>query len=288
MTFPTGVGLYLRALSKTKLGPPGVLAKKAADNGVSFVSILACWQDESDGKLRHMASNGDGGLIQEYVDAFANKGVSASIWGFPHAGQVDKYVERMVSVTEKVHGLTGWLHDPEVFFKWASSAQPAVTLRGQPEFSATAKPAGSKPARKAAAEKLMDASHAFLEPRGMDLGVTSYGMANYHPTFPWEEFASQPSWGSPQLYSVNAAQIDQGMDKWQAYGWKHLIPSVPAFGKNSGANMHTHLSHFIDADSPVHGFIVWDWSQVSREEWAILARWADWLKRGVCAVPPIG
>jgi len=286
--FPKGIGLYIRGLSRKKQGTPKAAAKKAADNGVSFVTIMSCWQDVHNGKERFLHSNGKTGtIIAEYAQAFADREIQVWIWGFPRAGGEDQYIERLNHVTGACGGTVhGWIHDPELFYKWNGRVRKTpANMRGQPEYTGEYTAPGSRPARrKRAAKKLIELTEEAVRVTSItSYGITSYGMAQYHKNFPWSEFGGY-GFGSPQLYSVDAKQIDWGIAKWRELGWSHIVPRVPLFGKNSGAKMHDHLSNFVDGTENISGLLFWSWRQASREEWKILARWAHWLEMGLCSL----
>jgi hypothetical protein len=285
---PEGIGIYIRGLNKKKQGTPKAAAKKAKDHGVSFVAIMACWQDEKNGKPRQLNSNGkDPALIQQYADAFLDAGIQPWLWGFPAAGREEQYIDRFAHVTEVCDNtIAGWIHDPELFYKWKrkSKAKADKTMRGQPEYTGKiVEPKGSPAYIKAGAHKLVRLSIDGIN-ESMGLAITSYGMAPGHKNFPWNAFGGV-GFGSPQLYSVGPKDIDRGIRAWRNHGWNTIIPSVPAFGKNSGAKMHDHLSNFVDGEENINGFIFWSWRQLQRDEWRVLARWSDWLCRGACALP---
>ena len=280
---PRGIGLYIRGLTPRKQGTPKQAAKKAKDNGITFVAIMSAWQDVHKGKERMLHSNGrDAELIKKYADAFAAQGIAVWIWGFPWGGREEAYVERMDHVTQVCDGVIhGWLHDPELGYKWkrgrrAKKIPPG--MRGQPEFTGGhVNPKGSRGARQKEAAKLVELSIDCLD-EDMGIGITSYGMAKGHPNFPWVEFGGV-GWGSPQLYSPGPRDVDRGIRMWRERGWNTLLPSLPTFGKNSGAKLHDHISNFVDGDENVDGFIFWSWRQTQRDEWRILARWAEYFQR---------
>lgn len=278
---PNGIGIYLRGLSQKKHGTPKQAAKKAKDNGVSFVAIMSIWQDKHNGKDRTLYSNGrDASIIAKYADAFANAGIEVWLWGFPAAGREEQYINRLVDVSTVCDdNIDGWIHDPELPYKWKSSRRSkSLGMRRQPEYTGKiVAPEGSPVHRKNGAERLVNLSLDALD-KSMGLGITSYGMAPGHRNFPWKEFGGV-GFGSPQLYSVGPKDIDRGIRAWRDHGWRTIIPSVPAFGKNSGAHMHDHLSNFVDGDEDINGFLFWSWRQIRRDEWRILARWADWFDR---------
>jgi len=157
-------------------------------------------------------------------------------------------------------------------------------MRGQPEFTGKVEePKGSPAFVKKSATNLVNLTLDILD-ESMGYGITSYGMAKGHPNFPWKEFGGC-GLGSPQLYSVGPKDVDRGIRMWRDYGWTHIIPSVPAFGKNSGDRMHSHLSNFVDGEENIAGFLIWSYRQLQRAEWKVVARWSEWLRRGACCLP---
>jgi hypothetical protein len=284
---PSGIGFYLRGLSKSKHGTPAQAAKKAKDHGVSFVAIMSLWQEYKNNKFRQMMSNGrDAEIIWRYADAFQAQEVDVWLWGFPWGGHEQAAVDRFQHVTEVCDGtIDGWLWDPELGYKWSSNKKQApVGMRGQPEYTSGVSATGVAAVRKKQARSLVNLSlDAMTE--SLNIGITSYGMAPGHRNFPWSEFGGV-GFGSPQLYSVGPKDIDRGISAWRKLGWSNIVPSVPTFGKNSGAHLHNHLSNFVDGEEYVNGFIFWSWRQThgSENEWNIIHRWSDWLERGVCNI----
>jgi hypothetical protein len=282
-----GIGIYMRGLGSKWHRSPAKAAKRAADHGVSFVAIMGCWQEWRKGKYRNVGQ--DSAKVARYADAFDAKGIRVWLWGYPWGGNEVQFTETMFE-TGKDSLIAGWVLDPELGYKW-KGRQRGVTMRGQPEAIRGAKPGGTKDERTAQAARLRGRTLDMLRSE-QGLCVTSYGMAKYHPTFPWKEF-SVVGIGSPQLYSVNAKQVDQGIAQWRALGWENIVPSVPAYGRNDGIHMHAHLSNFVDGNENIDGFIFWSWRQLSSRkgsagsgmsEWDVLARWSDWLKRGACVL----
>jgi hypothetical protein len=253
-----GTGIYLRGLSEGSYGTPKQAAKKAKDNGISFVAILAAWQYPD----KTIMSNGrDPSLIQKYADAFFTAGIDVWLWGYPWAGREHEYVDRLAQVSESCKVIQGWLHDPELGYKWTVSEKQKI-LKCATEL------------------KRLTQCYA-LDP--IEIGVTSYGMPKGQPNFPWSVFGSW-GFGSPQLYTVGPADVDRGIVQWREKGWKTILPSVPLYGVNSGAKLHDFLSSFVDGEEFIDGFIFWSWPQASDDEWRVMARWADWLQRGACTI----
>lgn len=195
LPYPTGIGIYLRAL-KPMSETPKQAAKIAKDNGVSFVAIYVVQQDISNGKPRTLTINQPAD-VQRYAEAFATAGVTPWIWGYPWAEREAEFVEKMSAATSG--NIVGWILDPELGYKWKGGG----TKAGQKEADLNAPaPTGTQAAQRKAAKLLVSKCLDTMTEKH-NIGVTSYGMASYHPPFPWAEFCV--GWGSPQLYEVEPA-----------------------------------------------------------------------------------
>jgi len=277
---PTGIGVYIRGITQARHGTPKQAAKKARDHGVSFVVIGIAWQDikKGTGAPYIMYSNGRSGeKIREYATAFKTAGIDVLLWGFPRGGGEEEFVARFRRVTDVCDGtVSGWEFDPEVRYKWATQARPSNdrTMRGQTEYAKGVTISGRMLDRLDQAGKLCDVALDAMD-ESLTIGTTSYGIALGHPNFPWQIFGGF-GWGSPQLYSVGPVDVTNGVESWRACGWEHIVPSVPLFGKNSGAKLDTHLHRFDECN--VSGFIFWSWCQGDKSEWRTIAQWAERLK----------
>jgi hypothetical protein len=64
------------------------------------------------------------------------------------------------------------------------------------------------------------------------------------------------------------------LNRWKKAGWKEFIPSVPAFGANSGPNLIPYLDKIKkEADAleiPITGWIFWSYRQLNNFEWRII------------------
>jgi hypothetical protein len=283
MSEPTGIGFYIRSLSERVHGTPKQAAKKARDHGVSFVAIMTMWQEYKKGKFVQYLSNGKSGeRIKAYAEAFTAAWIDVYLWGFPWGGHEEAFVQRFLDVTDLCGDcIKGWLYDPELGYKW-STKRPAkdAGMRKQPEYTKGVLPIGNRIVRKKQAKKLVELSTSLdVEDLVGTLGITSYGMAQYHRNFPWTEFGVLNDFGSPQYYTVGPEQIDKGIDKWKFYGWDHIVVSAPTFGKNDGPKLHDYLSNFVDCGEDVHGIILWSWRQTSRDEWRIVNRMSNWFEK---------
>lgn len=287
-----GTGLYIRGLNRKKHGTPKQAAKKAADHGLSHVAIMSDWQDYRKGKFTHLRGNMRANRWVAYAKAFKDAGIDVGLWFYPWAGHEERLLEGLDGALK--FGLVDYLlPDPELGFKWKSKGrgQNALgTMRGgQKEAISGVLPNGTKKNRQARATILMrglqELSHKHKLLHGV--GLTSYGIAKYHRTLPWHELLEGADWLSPQLYTASAKMVDRGIEQWReladdADQLLPMIPSIGTFGEKSGNKMHDHLSTFVDGTEGVDGFIGWSWRQTSRDEWRILARWGEWLQKGLC------
>lgn len=294
-----GVGVYARRLQKKIHGTPKAAAKKLSDHRISFVPIMGAWQQpRKDGVVKVGAPNAND--LAAYVEAFAAKGIKVGLWYYPWAGHEEALVEKLRSQSEGLP-IEFWLNDAELGYKWKSKHQLAraaagTNMRGvQPEAIRGVEPKGGKAWMLKRAQQLM----ALVDEARADglfklKGHTAYGVAQFHPNYPWEIFCEDADFLSPQLYTATKKQIDMGIANWYdkvsvpnatlAALAGYMLPSIGTYGPRSGPKMHEHLSSFIDAEEGVDGFIAWSWMQTNSQEWDVLARWADWVSRGACTL----
>lgn len=303
MTQPIGgTGLYLRGLSTKMHGRPKTAAKKAKDHGVSNVALMITWQDVKDGKFRHLSGNLERevkgkALFAHYAEAFREAGIGVGFWFYPWGGGEDLLLRDLERACE-IFAPDFVLDDGEVGHKWGSRSayvDPSGTMRGgQREAFKGGKAEGTKALRIRQVSKLHkglhDLSTAYNVRHG--IGVTAYGIADFHPTFPWGTKLRHADFFSPQLYRATPERIDMGIAQWYAHAEvdrdlveRPMLPSIPTFGKSSGAKLDEYLGSFMDAKNGVDGFLAWSWRQTSRREWRILASWAERLQRGALKLP---
>lgn len=278
--------MYIRAISKKIHRSPAFAAKRAADHGVSFVAIMGAWQQpRKDGVVRVGSPNAK--VLNAYVDAFNARGIRVGLWFYPWAGHEEALLEKLRQQCESAP-IDFLINDAELGYKWKSkrALQKAATMRGvQPEAIPGVGPVGSKAYMQKHAAILAKGINELVDQHDMAWGhwFTSYGIAGFHPNLPWDEFSEGVSVASPQLYTATPKMIDRGIREW----YKHLpdawlIPSIGTYGEKSNANMHEHLSCFVDGDEGTDGFIAWSWRQTNASEWDTLKRWAAWVDKGVC------
>jgi hypothetical protein len=193
---------------------------------------MACWQ--YDQTHRHRPFNQD--KLEKYGEAFRDQGIDVWVWGYPHAGMEEAFVDTMRRSAD-LAGASGILIDPELSYKEEAGA----------------------------ARKLVELTIDSLD-ESLGLGVTSYGIPAYHPTFPWSSFAGY-GWGSPQLYTATPHEIRKGLGEWKGAGWEHIVPSVPAFGRRQTSEFRQYINRFVG----VPGIIFWSWRQLQSNEWRVIA-----------------
>lgn len=296
---PGGTGLYMRRLQRWIHGTPAQAAKKAAEHGTSHVQIMGAWQQPKKGR-GVVTSAPNKRKLRDYAAAMHDQGIRVGLWFYPWAGHEEALLEVLREQCELAQ-IDFLSNDGELGMKWKIGRKrvrvPAgLNMRGkQPEAIRNIAPAGSRPFVEAAARILVAGMDDLIEDYGMEWGhwFTSYGIARFHPNLPWEIFAKAALVLSPQLYTATTAQVDQGIAEWYARAGirdvskigdlPYMIPSIGTYGKNSGPKMHEHLSSFVDGVEDVDGFVAWSWMQTNSQEWDVLLRWSDWIKRGLCS-----
>jgi hypothetical protein len=298
-----GTGVYIRKLSTKRHGTPKQAAKRAKDHGLTFVPIMGAWQQPRKDKVVRVASPNKRDVLARYVDAFFKADIAVGLWYYPWAGHEDALLEVMREQTEGLP-IEFWLNDAELGYKWkkkitdrALARQLGTNMRSmQPEAIRDIAPKGTKPWVIAGARKLMEGVEEAKSDGIINThGSTAYGIAKFHPNFPWETFLQHADWLSPQLYTATARQVDMGIDQWYELDPKadaeelrgrprYMVPSIGTYGAKSGPKMHEHLSSFVDSNEGVDGFCAWSWMQTNSQEWQVLARWAEWLRKGACAL----
>ncbi len=285
LSAPKGLGVYARQLSVSSYGTPEALAKRLVGYGFSYIAFMACWQDKQGERKTFRQLDPDLVKLKEYVEACASAGLEIYLWGFPWIGHETEYVDAMTRVTKALNGrVRGWIHDPEV--SYCAKGAKSSLAKGQGEANADYKPTETEARVKQAAALLVSLeATARAGLKITDVGYTSYGMASWHP-LAWSEFGGH-GWGSPQLYSVSAELVGQGLNSWRNAGWDHLIPSVPLYGTNSGTKLDEYLSFFLEhkppvGHKPINGFIFWSLNQLGANERTTLQRFAEMLKKQQC------
>jgi|PlaIllAssembly_1097288.scaffolds.fasta_scaffold00052_25 hypothetical protein len=276
MNGPLGLALYIRSFGKRK---PADVAAKFARYGLKWVAIGGPWHDASGQRWINTPER-----VVAAIAAFKSLGIAAHVWGYPWH-DVGAFVEQMTACSSS--DVAGWLLDPEL-------GQKGRPIEARDLF------------------KRSRASLRRVNPKAQ-LGMTSYGLPRGHRSFPFEEFAEpgvtnpllECDYGSPQLYDIPKNRIHEGIKDYSELGFDAIVPSFgcyrfipadpskPLTGKNrkaipkTGPELHEHLSCFVDTNVKVYGMVGWAENFVGADQWAVLARWADWLGRGACALPPL-
>ncbi len=226
---PSGLGIYTMELEKLRL-TPAAAAARAKNAGLSFVALLACWQEESSGGAVNRAE------LADYGAAFREAGLDVWVWGYPFAAswRITDFVATMKrSATDA--GAAGILLDPEDAFTGARARWMAPLLR--------------------AIVDVLDES--------LGLGITSFGVTKWHPTFPWADCGGW-GWGSPQTYTVSIDLAVQAIAQWRELGWTKILPSLPTYGLNSEAKLAAYAAAILEhAD----GGLFWQWASTDDVEW---------------------
>lgn len=232
---PSGVGVFTRALRTSIVGSPRSLADHAKNLGLSFIPMLACWQDR-----RGITTPNDHALAP-YAEALASAGIDTWLWGYPWAGGEETFVNALVSRAKTI-GARGVILDPEVSYK--SHPQAMRTLVG----------------------RTLDALDESL-----GVGFTSFGLPRFHPTFPWKEAAAL-GWGCPQDYEVTLEQTLESVDAWSGLGWDPILPALPTYGPRSAPSALDRTVDALATRPNVRGLVFWSWNQLDEHDEASIRR----------------
>lgn len=270
------IGVYVRHINKEKHGTPAALAAKAAKYGVDTVLIQGPWQAPKKGSDIVVTRNANLKTFRPYADALRKKGIDARVWGYPWVGHEDEFVASIIKMGASSAGVC---IDAELGY-----ANDTRTKK----FSGRTKLACAQGALKLVTlvAQLQDLPLREEEP----LTFTSYGNSKGHRNFPWLEFSEAARELSPQWYTGIYKNWGEnlGYEDWTS---SKFIPSVPLYGRKSGANLHEFLSQVYGTQQsdgrwpPIHccdGFFFWSWRQGSEDEWRIVRRWSGWLAQGLC------
>jgi len=240
---PTGVGVFARALRQSIVGSPQAMVERCQRLGLSFIPMLACWQD-----ARGITTPNDEALAP-YAKALATANIDSWLWGYPWAGGEETFVTALVSRAKSI-GARGVILDPEVSYKRRPEAMRTLVAR------------------------TLDALDESLE-----VGFTSFGQPAFHPTFPWKEAAAL-GWGCPQDYDGTLAQTLASIDAWEALGWGTLVPALPTYGPGSAPRALDAAVDALVARPSVHGLVFWSWNQLDQHDEASITRAAAKLTPG--------
>ncbi len=295
MSAPTGMGLYARRLGNST-GGAKKLAKKAADHGLKHLELMGPWQEPAAKGSSRIATRTPNGIekLLRYSEALASKGIAPLVWFYPWAGEEGRILEFLARLMDRGAPIAGLLPDPELGSKWKGRKRPKKihSMRGAQGEAIRGKTGTSRRTARSAAVRLMlglaqlVAEHESLRQHGV--GVTSYGVLRYHKTLPVEELLrTVPVWLSPQLYTATPELVDEMISDWRAHAGNPgvaVVPSFATFGPNSGTKLLRHLISFVDGNENVHGLMGWSVPQTSAREWDVIAVFAGWLERGLCAL----
>lgn len=273
MTGPRGLALYVRAIRKSRHGTPAAFAKRCADHGLGWIALGGAWHDQKGERWINRPST-----IHRYADALAARGVDPYVWAYPAADRVELFVEHAAQAMGP--SVAGLLLDPE--------------LAMNPSRRKSRRAAGER----AAAKLIRDLRAIVLD--GRPLGSSTYGRPpRWMPIHP---FLTEVDFTGGQHYTRSAAQTARDVEWWAAELAGVVAPAervprlVPNFGtyrwktvngkrrakSKTPAELDEHLGTFIGVDARIDTLIGWAENFVTSAQWKTLARWADWIDRGVC------
>lgn len=285
---PTGLALYVRRITRRRHGAPEAFARRCADHGLQWIAIGGPWQERGDdGRVRTRLINPID-VCRRYMDALAEAGVEPWVWGYPWLGEEEAFADAMASCAGDHRRA---ILDPEL------GANPSKARRGDGKLAA-----------EAGARELV----GLMADRFDACGLSTYGSGvrlKWFPLYAYaralvERFEGRTFIGG-QTYTVDEQAVDRSTadfaraaERVAGEGWRSKIEVVPNFGTysrvggkvraKSAEELHWHLSGFVDDGEEIRALIGWAENFVGREQWKVLARWADWLHRGACTLPAVG
>lgn len=233
---PVGKGVFVRGLPGGKT--PLQLAQELAAAGCTFAELLRVWQN----KARNEGV-AQGKQLPRFADALRLKNIDPWLWGWPVPGQEQRFVDLMCDTAVAI-GAKGVVADPELPFK------------GKPEAAAI----------------VIQLLEERCDELSLGLGVSSYGQAQGHPTFPWRTFGGHGH-GCPQVY-VDAAEhpgkTTRAIESWRSYGWEEIVAATPLWGV-SPALLVKLLAEAKAAGA--HGYVGWsiENARARRDLWRAFA-----------------
>lgn len=233
---------YVMRADPRILGDPKRHARMLEGAQLRGVLICGCWEDETRGHVRVNATHGP-----RFADAYRDRGLEVGVWGYPHAGWEERFVERMAEALETI-GDDFYMLNPEVSYK---SGRRRVQH---------------------AAQLVQLSLDAITERTG--LGVATYGVRKWHKGMPWGVFDGVGI-GSPEFYSVPSTVARRECVAWKE-DWFSLSPSVPLWDDNAGANLGAYIGAMEDL---IDGFVAWKASLLDPIERDAIARWSERLSK---------
>lgn len=244
------------------------------------MAIGGPWHAPRNGRLKTGLMN-SAQKVRAYSEALAKKGIEPWVWGYPWQGTEAKFAQQMA---ECAGDFKLGLLDPEL---------------------------GSNPSRSARqmAKANEHARLVVLHMKGegfKECGLSSYGIVP--KWFPLKAFTAAlqihfhgKTFIGGQTYTDDAT-VDRSIAMYLRYieqsgGPMALVPNYGLYkwrkrpGKKRQAvpktplELHHHLSEFIDEAEPVYAMIGWAENFINQGQWAELARFSEWMRRGVCALP---
>jgi hypothetical protein len=255
---PRGLGMWIMSLRHPTIGTPEQAAAKAKGAGLSFVSILACWQE---GPGKH--GNVNVHELPEYAAAFREAGIFPGVWGYPwgRPDMIPRFVERMHQAVGD--GRAPWLIiDPEKGFRGQVIGPHAPALL----------------------EELVRRIFDEVLREDVGFGTSTWPLLSGMRDFPTAAVAGR-GFGCPQTYQVPLEQARRAVEMWRQLGWVDLVPALPTFGRQTEAedgepdsagdadlkliayaSAILERARVLDQDHEVAGCF-WQWPKTSAREW---------------------
>lgn len=225
---PIGKGMFQRTWSHMG-STPGEMTEHLREHGITWVAIQRLWQYENPSDDKWYNGSGYNGYdVQDWIDGITAADAMPWVWGWPHPGREDDFIEAMQKVVQE-WGVTGIIADCEKpWYEEGDTSNHAHDLV------------------------------TGLKALGVPVGITSYGAPWNFPGLPWSEFV-QADFGIPQIYDSNNTMPDdypeRSVYEWQEMGFNAVVPASAAYNKTE-----SQMRDLLDRTPTPDGAITWwDW-----------------------------
>lgn len=239
-----GKGIFVQSVKKATLaGTPEALAARAVALGLDWVALLVIWQHPDRDRVYEQVATA--------TAACKARGVEVWLWGWPERGEVRNrtFIDVMLERYHETDARGLVVNAEKPFYGKPKEAELFCSLLGQ-------------------------------LPIEIPVGLSSYGLPDYHGAFPWGPFASVCVFGMPQIYDSNHNQGPtyprRCMAAWTKRGFPQLAPTWGA----SNAHTAEQMSAIIELTPRAPACCWWDlaWLRHSVKRAAVVRDMSWWPK----------
>lgn len=242
VTMPLGKGIFVQSVEgATGEGTAQALANRAVSLKLSWVTLLVIWQHSDRDRIYK--------LVEEASAACRAAGIEVWLWGWPERKPARRtvFIDTMRRMLEQTKARGIMINAERPYYGYAKEAA-------------------------ALASELRNAFGSQIS-----IGLSSYGLPDFHPRFPWSAFAPICDFGMPQIYDSDhndgPKYPQRCITSWTKKGYKQLVPTWGASKAHTSAQMR----EFIERTPKQPGCCWWDmnWLRTSTLRAAVI-REMDW------------